>query len=152
AELERGLVVAGVLVVDQAHRAPDVDEVLSEQVVVAGHGLLRVRAHRALDLADLRLEVLVARRKPKAAFAHDLEVAALDLEHVEVAEEAAPRVQPPACSRDRAETVAAAELLRVYHLALEEADDERVVLAERGDERRSDARLGGRDRVVHLVL
>ena len=35
AELEAGVVVARVLVVDQLELAPDVDEVLSQQVVVA---------------------------------------------------------------------------------------------------------------------
>ena len=67
-------------------------------------------------------------------------------------QEAATAVQAAARLRDRAEPVAAAQLLRVHHLALEEAEDERVVLGKGGDERGADAGLGRGDRVVHLVL
>ena len=90
------------------------------------------------------------RRKPRSR--HDLEIARLDREHVEVLQEAAAGVQAPARLRNRGEAVAAPQLLGVHHLALEEAEHERVVLWQRGDERRADAGLGRRDRVVQLVL
>ena len=61
-------------------------------------------------------------------------------------------MQPPACGRDRLEPVAAPQLLGVHHLAFEELEHERVVLGQRGDDGRADARLRRRDRVVDLVL
>ena len=44
----------------------------------------------------LRLEFAVPRGEPEAALEHHLQVARLDVEHVEVPGEARPRVQPPA--------------------------------------------------------
>src|SRR5215470_4912095 len=152
AELERRLVVAGVLVVDEPHLATDVDEVLREEIVVARHRLFRLHAHRTVELADLRLESLVAVGEPEATLAHDGEIARLDLEHVEVVQEAPAGMEAAARARNGPEAVAAAKLPRVHHLALEEAEDESVVLRNSGDERSADAGLGGRDRVVHLVL
>ena len=67
-------------------------------------------------------------------------------------QEAAAAVQPPAGRRDRLEPVAAAQLLGVHHLAVEELEHERVVLGQRCDDGRADAGLGGGDRVVQLVL
>ena len=60
-------------------------------------------------------------------------------------------VQPPARRRDELEPVAAAQLLRVHHLAFEELEHERVVLGQRGDDGRADAGLRCGDRVVDLV-
>ncbi len=111
-----------------------------------------MRAHRVLDRAHLRLEVGVAVGETEAALAHDVEVAALDLEHVEVVEERPAGVEAAARVRDRADAVAAPEQLARHHLALEEAQHERVVLRERRDERRADAGLRRGDRVVDLVL
>jgi len=66
--------------------------------------------------------------------------------------EAAAAVQTPARTRDRLEAVAAAERLRIHHLAVEELEHERVVLRQRRHDGRPDAALRRRDRVVHLVL
>ena len=54
--------------------------------------------------------------------------------------------------RDRLEPVAAPELVRVHHLAVEEPEDERIVLRQNRDDRCADTGLGGGDRVVRLVL
>ena len=54
--------------------------------------------------------------------------------------------------RDRLEPVAPPELVRVHHLAVEEPEDERIVLRQKRDDRCADTRLGGGDRVVRLVL
>ena len=67
-------------------------------------------------------------------------------------QEAARAVQPPARVGDEREPVAAPQLLRAQHLAVEELEDEGVVLGNGGDERRSDAGLCGGERVVRLVL
>ena len=113
---------------------------------------LRAHAHRLLERAHLRLELEVAVGEPEAALLHDADVAALDLEHVEVVQEPPPAVQAPAGLGDRGEPVAALQLLGAHHLAVEELEHERVVLGHRGDERRADAGLGGAARVVRLVL
>ena len=61
-------------------------------------------------------------------------------------------MQAPAGVGDPSDPVAALQLLRAHHLAVEEAEHERVMLGDGGDERRADAGLGGRERVVRLVL
>ena len=152
AELEGGLVVAGVLVVDQLQLAADVDEVLGEQVVVARNRRLGTPAHGVFEGAHLRLEVEIAVRQAETALLDDADVAPLDLEHVEVVAEPARAVEAPARVGDRREPVAPPELLRAHHLAREELQDERVVLGERGDDRGADSGFGRGDRVVRLVL
>src|SRR5204862_7020575 len=127
AELERRLVVSRVLVVDEPHLPAHVDEVLGEEIVVARHRLLRADAHRALELADLRLELLVAVGETKATLADDREVAGLELEHVEVVQEAAPGMQSAAGGGNSGDAVSAAQLRGVHHLALAIAEDQRVV-------------------------
>jgi hypothetical protein len=67
AELEAGVVVAGVLVVDQAEPVADVDEVLGQEIVVAGHRALVSHGHGLLDPAHLGLIVEVAVREPETA-------------------------------------------------------------------------------------
>src|SRR5207247_591742 len=54
AQVEAGIVVAAQLVVDDAQRRPVVDEVLAEEVVVAGRHRQRGDADRALDVAHRR--------------------------------------------------------------------------------------------------
>ena len=98
------------------------------------------------------LELEVAVREPEAALLDDADVAALDLEHVEVVEEALSAVEAPAGLGDGGEPVAALQLLRAQHFAVEELEDECVVLGHRGDERCADAGLGRAARVVRLVL
>src|SRR6185437_10479797 len=98
-----------------------------------------------LELADLRLELLVAGREAKAPLAHDLQVTGLDLEHVEVLEEATAGVEAAARLGDSADVPAGAQLLRVHHLAVEEAEDEGVLLRHGRDERRADSGLGRGD-------
>ena len=83
---------------------------------------------------------------------HDAEIAALDLEHVEVVQEAPRRVQPPAGARRPARAGRRAAASRRPSPALEEAEHERVVLRAAPRRRRADAGLRGRDRVVQLVL
>src|SRR4051794_36797848 len=83
AELEAGIVVAGVLVVDQPQLLAVVDEVPGEQVVVARHRLGRPRRERTADARGRFGELVVAVREPEAVLADDVEVAPLDREHVE---------------------------------------------------------------------
>ncbi len=61
-------------------------------------------------------------------------------------------MQAPARVGDARDPVAALQLLAAHHLALEEAEHERVLVGDGGDERRADPGLGGRERVVRLVL
>ncbi len=89
--------------------------------------------------------------QPEPALPHDLDVAALNVEHVEVGAEAARPVQPAAGVGDERQPVAPAQILGAQHVAVDELEDERVVLRQRRDEPRPDAGLGRRDRVVHLV-
>src|SRR3954447_11534933 len=91
AELEHRVVVAGVLVVDEPEALARPDEVLGQQVVVAGHRAFVADGQRALDHPHLRAELEVAVRQSQTAALHDLDVALLGAEHVEVVAEA------PAC-------------------------------------------------------
>jgi len=61
-------------------------------------------------------------------------------------------VQPTAGPCDRSQPVAAPELLRIHHLAVEELEHERVPFREPGDERRADPGLRCAARVPRLVL
>ena len=77
------------------------------------HGTVALVAdgHGRLDRAHLRLELEVALGQPEAALLDELQVARLDLEHVEVVAEAAGAVEPPAGGGDLVELVAAAQVL-----------------------------------------
>ena len=79
AELEAGVVVARVLVVDQPELAADVDEVLGQEVVVARDRALVADGHGRLDRAHLRLELEVAVGEPEAPLLDDPQVARLDV-------------------------------------------------------------------------
>ena len=98
AELEAGVVVAGVLVVDQPDPVAVVDEVRGQQVVVARHGRPRRDGQRAAYVAPRRPR---GRRTSAAARSRApctvAEVRRLAGEHVEVAGEPG-----PACSRRQA--------------------------------------------------
>ena len=67
AELESGVAVARVLVVDQPQAVAAVDEVGRQQVVVAGDGRHRARPEGGGDPLDLGLEVEVPVGQPEAA-------------------------------------------------------------------------------------
>ncbi len=151
-ELEAGVVVTRILVVDQPEAVADVDEVLGEKVVVARHGALVPDGHRLLDSPHLRLVVEVAVGKAEAALLDDAEVALLDTEHVEVVAEPACCVQLPARGGDPVEPVAAAKVLRSLRPALDELEHEDAALRKVGDDRRTDARFRGGNRVQILVL
>ena len=102
AELEAGVVVPRILVVDQPELAAGVDEVLGQEVVVARHRALVADAHRLLDLAHLGLELGVPLGQPEPAVLDQPQVTLLDPEHVEVVAEAAGAVQAPAGGGDHA--------------------------------------------------
>ena len=87
AELERRLVHARVLVVDDPQVTAVVEHVRGEQVVVARHERLRRQGEDLLDALGERLERDVGGRHPEAVLAHDVEVLAAQREHVEPAEE-----------------------------------------------------------------
>jgi hypothetical protein len=141
-----------VLVVDQPEAVADVDEVLGEQVVVARHRALVAQRERLADRADLRCELVIAGRQAEAALADEPPVARLDLEHVEVAEAATPRVQPAARVCDPVEAIAPAQVLGALRLPLDELEHEDRALGEVVDDVRADTRLGRADRGVVLVL
>ncbi len=68
-------------------------------------------------------------RKLEAALLHDAEVAALDLEHVEVVEERTRSVKTPTGARDERDHLAAvAKVVGGQRAPLEEPDHECVVL------------------------
>ena len=118
------------------------------------HGtvVLRLRAHRRLERAHLWLELEVAIGQAEAAFLHDVEVAGAGSRTCRSRQEPRASVQAAARARDRRQPVAAAELLRAHHLAVEELEHECVVLGHPRDERCADARLRRAARVVRLVL
>ena len=152
AELETGVVVARVLVVDQLELAPDVDEVLGEEVVVAGNGSLVADGHGRLDRAHLRLELEVALGQAEAALLNDLQIARLDPEHVEVVAKAPGAVELPAGGGDLVQPVSAAEVLGALRLPDDELEDEHVLLREVSRHGGADAGVGGRHGVQVLVL
>ena len=143
AELEAGVVVARVLVVDQLELASDVDEVLGQEVVVARDRSLVANGHCRLDRAHLRLELHVALGQPEAALLDELEVARLDLEHVEVVAEAPRAVEAPAGGGDLVQLVAAAESLGALRLPDDELEDEHILLGEIRGHGRPDAGVRG---------
>ena len=118
------------------------------------HGtvLFGAHAHRLLELPHRRLEFGIAVGEAEAVLVDDADIAALDVEHVEVVQEPAAAVEAAAGRRDRLEPVAAPELVRVHHFAVEEREDERIVLRQDRDHRCADTGLGCGDRVVSLVL
>ena len=97
AELEAGVVVAGVLVVDQPRRSSP-----SSMKLAASRSLLHGTVGRACggERAAYRAPgvrvVVVGRRQPEAALPHGREVRRLPGEHVEVAGEPGAGVQPAA--------------------------------------------------------
>src|SRR6195952_1442688 len=95
AELEAGVVVAGVLVVDQPDLVAVVDEVLGEQVVVARHGALVVHGEGALDVGEGAGVVVVAVDDAESLVLTAPAVPGLALEHVEVVDEPRPFVELP---------------------------------------------------------
>src|SRR5215467_13865935 len=96
AQLETGVVVAGILVVDQPDPLAVVDEVRGEQVVVAGDcGGLADRERRA-GVGDVPHQVVVPGGDGKPVLPRRGPVALLDGEHVEIAEEPRAGVQQPA--------------------------------------------------------
>jgi hypothetical protein len=152
AELEAGVVVARVLVVDEPEAVADVDEVLGEEVVVAGDGTFVAHGHRLPDSPHVRPVVEVALGKPEAALLHQLEVARLDLEHVEVVAEAPCSVELAAGRCDPAQLVAAPQVLGCLRLSLDELEDEDAAFREVSDDVGADPGLGRGDRVVVLVF
>ena len=100
----------------------------------------------------LRFELEITLGQAKAALLYDAQVATLDLEHVEVVQEAAAAVQTPARLRDQWQPVPTPQLSRIQHLTVQKLEDQRVVFRQPGDERRSDPGLCGAPGVVRLVL
>src|SRR4051812_12929366 len=141
AELEAGVVVAGVLVVDQPQLVAVVDEVAGEEVVVARHGPRRVHRQRPADVLRLVGELLVALGEPEPVLVGDGEVARLDLEHVEVVDEPRSVMELPAGGRDPGEVPAGAEVLVGEGVALDEPDDEQTRLLDVLDDRGADPRV-----------
>src|SRR6266702_1141321 len=100
AELEAGIVIARVLVVDQPDLLAVLDEVGREQVVVAWDGALVPDGERAGGGVVFSRQVVVAGRDRDPALGRHGPVPALDLEHVEVTVEPLGAVQLPAGPRD----------------------------------------------------
>ena len=130
AELEAGVVVAGVLVVDQPHLVAVVDEVAGQQVVVARHR----RPRRGRPAPPYPVEVVVvvevAVEEPVAVLPHRREVRRLAPEHVEVAGEARARVQPAARLGGPVEHVGVAERGVLQVVPVEVADDQHAEVGE----------------------
>src|SRR5690625_1838103 len=124
AELEAGVVVAGVLVVDQPQLLAVVDEVARQQVVVAGHERLWSRGERGFDLREPVGELLVARRQSEAVLPHDRQVSPLPGEHVELVDERGPAVQPPARFGHAADDAVALKRRIVVREAIDVTDDQ----------------------------
>ena len=144
-ELEAGVVVPRVLVVDQAEGAADVDEVLGEEVVVARDRALVADGHGLLDCPHLRLELEVAFRESKAPLLHDPQVASLDVEHVEVIAKPSRAMELPAGCGSEIELVAAPEVLGGLRRTLDELEHEHRLLGQVGDHGSSHSGFGGRD-------
>ena len=85
-------------------------------------------------------ELEVALGQAQAALLHDLDVALLRAEHVEVVAEAPARVQLAARLGDLAQAVAAAQVLGAHRRALDEVEHERAELGQVGDDAGADAR------------
>ena len=117
-----------------------------------GHGALVAYGQRLADRGGLRGELVVAVGQPEAALAHETPVARLDLEHVEVAETAAPAVQAPARVGDPVEAVATPQVLGALCRALDELEHQDRALGQVVDDGSAHPDLGGGDRRVMLVL
>jgi hypothetical protein len=147
AELEGGVPVAAVLVVDHPEPLAVVDEVRGEQVVVAGHRGALPDRQRGGDPVRVRHQLEVPVRQPEAPLLDDPEVAALHREHVEVPGEPRPGVQRPADRRDPLEHRSLAQVVRRKGPALDPGDDQRVVLRQVPEHLRRRAALGSPSRV-----
>ena len=150
AELEGGVVVAGVLVVDQPDPLSVVDEVGGQQVVVAGHHALGVHCQRLPDPLEGRVVVAVAVRQREPVVAHRRQVAGLALEHVEVAPEPRARVQPADRHRRPPQHVGAREVLVPERDPLQPADHQHPEVRPVVDDRGTYPGLLGHPRVVVL--
>src|SRR5207249_4708034 len=95
AEVEAGVVVPAQLVVDDSQSYAVVDEVLAQQVVVAGRQRQRRDRNGSLDVGDLRQPVAVAVRNRDVVLVDDAQVVLDQPKHVEVVEEARRRSEEP---------------------------------------------------------
>ena len=150
AELEVGVVVAGVLVVDDEDRLAVVDEVGGEEVVVARAGRHGPNAHGLADAPDGLGVVEVAPREAKAAPLDPAQVVGLAFEHVEAVDEGLAGVETPAGQRHPGQDPGLLQVIVGERRALEEAEHEDPVVGEEVDDGRTHA--GGRGADAVLVL
>ncbi len=97
-------------------------------------------------------ELEVALGQPQAALLHDPDVALLHAEHVEVVAERPAGVQLAACLRHLGRRSPRRRSSALIVDALDEVEHERAELGQVGDDARADAGLGGRQRVLVLVV
>ena len=152
AELEAGVVVAGVVVVDQPDLLAVVDEVLGEQVVVARDGALVVHGQGSLDLGEGVGVVVVPVGDAEALALAALAVARLPREHVEVVDETRSLVELADRRRRARREAVGPEGLVAQGDALDEADHQQAEVGTAREDRCPHAGLGRRARVRSLGL
>jgi hypothetical protein len=153
AELEAGVVVARVLVVDQPDPVAVVDEVGRQQVVVARNRALPAGSGQGRPrLIEVRRQAVVAGRDPEAAGLRRGQVPPLDGEHVEVVAEPAAAVQQAAGLGDARDVAGRRDVRAAERPALDVADDEQAVLRAVLDDRRPRPGGGRVHRVAVLAV
>ena len=140
AQLEVGVVVAGVVVVDQPEPLAVVDDVAGEQVVVARDGRQRPRRESALDAEEVRAVRDVVVRHREAAADAGAQVGRLTDEHVEVRREPRAAVQHPHHRREPRERTGRTEVFVDIAVAADVPDHERSEVRAVVDEWRAGAR------------
>src|SRR3984957_3896153 len=137
AELETGIVVARVLVVDEPDLRAVVDEVRGQQVVVARHGARLADREGLAGRGHLWHQLRVPGRDGEPARGGHGQVAPLDLEHVEVAGEPRTGVQATARLRDPGDVAGVGQVFVMESTALYITEHEQALLGPVGDDRRA---------------
>ena len=149
-ELEVGVVVARVLVVDDRHLPPVVDEIGGQQVVVARPGRLWPDIQGVPDATERAGMIEVARREAEATPPDAAEVIGLELEHVETVDEGLTTVELLAGRSHPRQHPGPLQMLVGQRLALEEPDDEDPVVGQEIDDGRTHPGGCGADAVLVL--
>ena len=137
AELEVGVVVARVLVVDDRHRSAVVNEVGRQQIVVARSQFHWADCQGVADPPDSIGMIEVAPGEAKAPSLDPRQVLGLELEHVEAVHERLAVVEPSTGLRHPRHHAGPLQVLVAQRLPLEESDHQDAVIGKELDDRRA---------------